>query len=308
MSFRGSPPSSPRSTTLLQGFWHGPPLGPLRRACLESFCSLGYEFHLYVYGPVDVPGGIILRDAAEIIPFQELFYYDNPESEAKDLGPFSDLFRFKLLSERGGWWIDVDTICLSPAIPSVDRAWAQQLPEVNSGAIGTGQLALARGDPLAIELYTRCLAKSRTNFRPREVLGPRLLSSVILEWGLPPNVFGRPETFYPLRFIEMFKLWLPEFCNEVEEKARDALFMPVFQSFPQYIGLDFVRLPPAHSYLWKFCRRYGDFTNRLCYDDEDVRRGTRAYFERNSRWAIRELTTVCGDSAVAELGIRARSA
>src|SRR6476660_7068055 len=103
--------------TVFQGFWHGPPLGPLRQACLNSFVRMGHRFELYTYGPLPVPAGVVLKEAEKIIPLAEVFYYENPRTGSKDLGPFSDLFRFKLLSERGGWWSDVDTICLSPDIP-----------------------------------------------------------------------------------------------------------------------------------------------------------------------------------------------
>src|SRR5680860_790579 len=113
---------NPWRPTVFQGFWHGPPLGVLRSACLRSFTELGYRFHLYTYERVDVPAGVLLMDAKEIIPFEEMFYYRNPITGRDDLGPFSDLFRFRLLDMRGGWWTDIDTVCLSSDIPSIFSA------------------------------------------------------------------------------------------------------------------------------------------------------------------------------------------
>src|SRR5215218_1765586 len=90
-----------RRPTVFQGFWHGPPLSVLYRTCLRSFTELGHRFHLYTYEPVDVPPGVDLLDANDIIPFEEIFYYRNPiTGRSDDLSPFSDLFRFRLLGMR----------------------------------------------------------------------------------------------------------------------------------------------------------------------------------------------------------------
>lgn len=276
-----------------QGFWHGAALGPLRLACLRSFLEHGYEVKIYTYVDQHLPDGIVRRDANDIIPIEEVFYYDNPHSGLQDLGPFSDLFRFKLLSERGGWWIDVDTICLSPDIPSVGRAWAQQLPEVNPAAIGTGQIAFAKGDPIVVELYETCLALSITDYQPREALGPHLLSRVVSEHDLSKNEFGSPDSFYPIRFIEMYKLWLPEFADEVRRRTAGAYFLPIFQSFPQYIGLEFSRYPPAGSILGDLCER--DTNAELDRHSADtIRAATRKFFAKHAAWALDELNAVAG--------------
>lgn len=290
--------------TVFQGFWHGPPLGLLREACLHSFIRMGHTFELYTYAPICVPDGIVLKNAEEIIPLDQMFYFDNPETGLKDLGPFSDLFRFKLLSDRGGWWIDVDTVCLSANIPIVDRAWAQQIPEINPNAIGSGQIAFRKGDLLAVELYSRCLALSRTKFQPREALGPHLISATIKEMQLPPNIFGSPETFYPIRWIEMFKLWLPQFYDEVKKRSRSALFMAIFQSFPQYIGLTLDKMPPPGSYLADICAAYLPPSDEIeHYRQEEIIDGTRAFFQRHASWAIQELRAVGGDATCAKLGL-----
>jgi hypothetical protein len=301
---RGSGHGPGPAPTVLQGFWHGPPLGPLRQACLNSFVRMGHTFELYVYEPVRVPDGVLLKQAEDVIPFGEVFYYRNPRTGLPDLGPFSDLFRFKLLSERGGWWSDVDTVCLSPDIPTVERAWAQELPELNPAAVGTSQLAMRKGDPLALELYARCLEISRGPFPHRESLGPHLISTTIRDLQLPPNVFGSPRTFYPIRWIEMFKLWLPQFSDEVIERSRAALFMPIFQSFPQYLGLTMAKMPPPGSFLAEVCRTYIPHLEGVeHYRPEEIVEGTRRFFDTNADWAVNELSVVCGGATLDQLGL-----
>src|SRR5437764_1467400 len=159
LDLRRRAPGRPHQT-VFQGFWHGPPLDVVLRACLQSFIEQGHAFHLYVYEPVDVPDGVVLMDANEVIPFEEIFYYRDPTTGRKDLGPFSDLFRFRLLDMRGGWWVDVDTVCLSSHIPQADSAWAREFPEYSPAALGTSSIALSEGSDLAKTLHEEYLALS----------------------------------------------------------------------------------------------------------------------------------------------------
>lgn len=66
--------------TTVQGFWYGDPLAPLHWACLNSFLEKGLGFDLYAYQELAVPKGVRLRDAAEIIPKEEMFFFANPHT------------------------------------------------------------------------------------------------------------------------------------------------------------------------------------------------------------------------------------
>ncbi|MEW9838530.1 glycosyltransferase family 2 protein [Mesorhizobium marinum] len=297
------------SKTVFNGFWHGPELGPMRMACLASFVRMGHQFELYTYEPVTVPKGVTIRDANTIIPLSEIFYYENQFTGRRDIGPFSDLFRFKLLMEKGGWWSDVDAFCLSKSIPTVERAWAQEKPELSPDAVGTSQIAFAANDSVVRELYESCLNLSKAGFSTREALGPLLISDVIRKNSLPTNCFGSPATFYPVRWIEMFKLWLPQFKNELNARLRKAIFLPTYASFPQYIGLDLGKYPPKGSYLADLCDKYiGGCLDLERYSAQEVLEGTRDFFSRNADWAPSELREVAGPESLLELGIHNLSA
>jgi hypothetical protein len=296
---------SPRRQTVFQGFWHGPPMGVLHRACLRSFTELGHRFHLYTYGPVDAPAGVELLDANEIIAFEEMFHYRNPITGRDDPGPFSDLFRFRLLGTRGGWWTDIDTVCLSSDIPEVDDAWAPEFPEHSATDIGTSQLALGQGSDLAKVLYMECLALSQSGFPRRESLGPNLLSRVIEERGLLRDNFGSAALFYPIRWIEAFKLWLPHFTDEILCKTAGATFLPLYQSVAQYQGVHVRRPPPAGSYLDQICKRFEITSDEgLRQDAETVTAKARDYFVDND-WAVDTMRRVAGgESTLVALGVR----
>ena len=197
---------------------------------------------------LDAGPGVIIRDANKIINREEIFYFANPATNEPNIAPFSDLFRFKLLHEIGGWWCDVDTICLSDSIPDWEYAWTRDAPEAFPASVGSAIIAFPKNDPVIQELYNRCHNLS-VNFTDRDDLGPNLISYVLGELGLPLDMSVEPDMFYSLRWIENFKFWLPEFREEIESKSVSAVFTPIFASFAKNVGIDFTRLPPTGCFL-----------------------------------------------------------
>jgi len=95
--------------TTMQSLWIGERLSKLELLSLQSFLANGHACHLYVYSDVgDVPSGVILKDAASIIPREFVF------KTGGSLSIFSDWFRHELLFACGGYWVDLDIVCLRP--------------------------------------------------------------------------------------------------------------------------------------------------------------------------------------------------
>src|SRR4051794_38380380 len=94
---------------IIQGLWIGPELSIMEQLSIASFLHNGHEYHLYVYDAVkNVPAGTVIDDANEILPASRIFQYKHQASYAG----FANFFRYKLLLDRGGWWVDTDVICL----------------------------------------------------------------------------------------------------------------------------------------------------------------------------------------------------
>jgi hypothetical protein len=92
---------------LVQSLWVGNRLSRMEEKSIKSFLKLGYTFHLYTYEKVkNVPKGTIIKDGNKIMPFDEVF------SLKSSFLPFSDIWRYKLLYEKGGYWVDLDMIAL----------------------------------------------------------------------------------------------------------------------------------------------------------------------------------------------------
>lgn len=99
---------------VVQSFWFGSHLPTLQRLSLASFVAHGHGFHLYAFEPIDnVPEGVTVLDASAILPPNSVFTYQRGFGRGS-ASAFSNLFRYKLLSERGGWWVDTDVVCLRP--------------------------------------------------------------------------------------------------------------------------------------------------------------------------------------------------
>ena len=113
---------------IINGLWissDGKPLSNLERLCIYSFCANGHDFHLWTYGdlpniPQDTaPGKLVIRDAAEILPQSKIFFVK------KSLAGFSDWFRWELMRQIGGWYVDMDEVCLRPFNFSADIVFSE---------------------------------------------------------------------------------------------------------------------------------------------------------------------------------------
>jgi hypothetical protein len=115
--------------TLVNALWLGQKtLGTLELMTIHSFTSYGAEFHLWHYEPLNAewPKGLVLRDGNEILPKEKIFRY--PHNMILGFGHgsyvgFSEIFRYKVLYEKGGWWSDMDVTCLKPLDEITDDYW-----------------------------------------------------------------------------------------------------------------------------------------------------------------------------------------
>lgn len=108
-----------KENLVVNGLWIGEELSAMELLTLHSFTKNGHQFHLWAYDSLKqpLPKGVLVKDANEIIPEEEVFSYrhENQFGHGKgSVAGFSDVFRYKLLFDNGGWWVDMDVTCLSP--------------------------------------------------------------------------------------------------------------------------------------------------------------------------------------------------
>ena len=102
----------PEAWRTVKTLWIGDSLELFEQLSLKSFLSCGHDVEIFTYGEVEnIPAGANVRDANEIIPENEIFYYEDGKHR-KGLGAFSNWFRYRMLNREGGIWVDTDIICL----------------------------------------------------------------------------------------------------------------------------------------------------------------------------------------------------
>lgn len=108
-----------KSNIIVNGLWIGKELSLIELLTINSFINNGHSFILWAYDDIstELPDRVLVKDASEIIPKGEIFKYrfSNQFGHGKgSYAGFSDIFRYKLLYEYGGWWTDMDVCCLKP--------------------------------------------------------------------------------------------------------------------------------------------------------------------------------------------------
>jgi hypothetical protein len=171
----------------VSSLWIGPALGILERLAITSFLRQGHEYHLYCYDEIaNIPAGTIVKDANAVLPASRIFCYQRGPGKGS-VAAFANLFRYKLLLENGGWWVDADIVCLKPFDFPDPMVFASEQLTVSSSQTANAVLRLPAGHIVARHCYE--LADRR---EPRTLnwgdTGPRLLHQVVTTHGLTPLV------------------------------------------------------------------------------------------------------------------------
>jgi mannosyltransferase OCH1-like enzyme len=169
----------------------------MEQLSITSFLQNGHEYHLYCYDEIkNVPTGVILRDATEIVPGSEIFYYPRGP-EKGSVAAFANLFRYKLLLERGGWWVDTDVVCLRPFDFNAPIVLASQ--RASGGKHTTNAvLKLPPNHMISRLCFEASQQEDRTKLTWAKT-GPTLVDRIVREQGLQHFV-QEPEVFCPLDY------------------------------------------------------------------------------------------------------------
>ncbi|HKH44565.1 MAG TPA: hypothetical protein VKM72_07870 [Thermoanaerobaculia bacterium] len=179
---------------IVQGLWIGDALSKMEQLSIASFLRQGHEFHLYTYGAVSgVPPGTVVRDAEAVIPASRIFFYPHE----KFYGAFSNLFRYKLLLANGGWWADVDMVCLEPFDFPTEHVFASE--PAPGGAVPTaGLLRAPAGSAAMAEACEICESKDPERISWGET-GAKLVRELLERHGLM-GCLQPPEVFCPIPY------------------------------------------------------------------------------------------------------------
>jgi len=192
-----------KTLPIIQSLWIGGELSVMERLCIASFLRNGHEFHLYAYNDVTkVPEGAVLKDAGDIIGSDRIFKYKDRDTYAG----FSNVFRYKLLFERGNYWVDTDVVCLKPFTSESDYVFAKSKRVKSDG----GDLvpfwieSCVIKTPPGAEVMNYCYEESIKR-NPKELnfgdIGPGLLEVGLNKFNLEKYV-AAAGVYCPLTYTE----------------------------------------------------------------------------------------------------------
>ena len=166
----------------VSSFWDGE-LSLLEKLCITSFVRQGVTYNLYVYdAPAELPPGVILKDAAAILPRDKVFRYSAGEFNLGSIAGFTNLFRYTVIHQLGGWWIDTDVCLLSPFAFKEDETYYEESSQTEPFYVSTSCFKAMSNSAVMAECLRRFGEKDVTRVVHGET-GPRLLTDSILSLG-----------------------------------------------------------------------------------------------------------------------------
>lgn len=189
---------------IIQGLWIGPELSVMEQLSISSFLQNGHEYHLYVYDELkNIPAGTTVKDANEILPSQSIFQYQQHPSYAG----FTNFFRYKLLLERGGWWVDTDTVCLKPFDFPEEYVFSSEMAN-GLEFVTSGIIKASAGSEVMAYAWGVCQTKDPEQLIWGET-GSQLIGAAVRKFSL--EKFQKPpHVFCPLGYAEWHRVLEPE--------------------------------------------------------------------------------------------------
>jgi hypothetical protein len=136
-----------------------------------------------------------IKDGNDIVPEADI-------SEFKHLAHFADWFRYNLLLKRGGWWVDMDTVCLQPfdgwghpfvSWRGADHVISEQHDRAGGFAVNNAYLRASPGSPVMAWIVRQAMKVDRKSMG-WEATANTLCLQAVAKFRLPvqPLVFFNP--------------------------------------------------------------------------------------------------------------------
>jgi len=237
---------------LFRSLWIGDALSPHERLCIQSFLAHGHEFELFVYRPVaNVPQGCRFVDAREILPEDQVFAYSVGPGKGS-YSAFSNWFRYKLLLDVGGWWVDTDVVCLTADVSEPAIAMAREDDAV--GRVNCAIMRFPAGHPAMRYAYETAVAAGQGVGWAQ--IGPVLTTETVQRFGLE-SWLAPTRSFYPIPYREFSATLRPSQHDYVAARTTGATFLHLWNEMIRRAQYNKDCRPPAGSYLRGLFDRHG---------------------------------------------------
>jgi hypothetical protein len=212
---------------------------------LRSFADRGHRVELFTYdfSGVDVPDWIVRRNAAEIWPADKILTYK------KDIGAgsfalHSNLFRYALLYQCGGWWTDLDVMLLSGSFPESEFFFTMETTDAQRATFSI--LKFPPEHPAMKEARDHCVNIGESPYYGET--GTDLFSQMVHKYRLAPHAHPM-QLAYPISALDVPRLFDPEEVDSIQQQCAEACFLHLFNETWRRAGIPNNLGPPAGSFV-----------------------------------------------------------
>ncbi len=228
-------------SNVIRTFWHGSDLSVYEELSLSSFVRLGHQVQVFSYHPLRAIAGVERLDAATILPEAEVFTYQTGPGKGS-FAAFSNWFRYKMLHQLGGTWIDADVLCLKPffTLPSPCVGWQ------DSSLCNSAVMRFPPGHPLTKQMYDRARELGQDVVWGQT--GPRLLTEIVLDNRDQVSILPR-QAFYPIAWRDAWRTLSSREARRCERAGATSYCVHWWNEMMRRIGVGRDKLPPEGSYI-----------------------------------------------------------
>jgi hypothetical protein len=246
---------------IVQSLWIGDTLSQMEQICLRSFILNGHDFHLYTYSRIpNLPKGVTPRDANEILPLEFLQKFQYVRNSQFSVSAGSNVFRYKLLRQNGGIWVDTDVVCLRPF----------ELHQEYVFPLTSGRLLIGRDDEFSVDSWflktpqqsdfmSYCY-ETAADCAGRKMdwgeIGPVLVTSAVKKFGF--EKFCRGPMFFPINWARIDLFTTDTLVSRLtwQTFSRYSIAMHLYRVMWHLRGIDPNSTFPKHSIYELLKQRY----------------------------------------------------
>jgi hypothetical protein len=239
----------------ISSLWVGGKLSWLEQLSLMSWVRSGHTVRLYSYETLQVPSGVILCEASDIVTREQVF--QNPTSTS--FAGFSNVFRYHLMVKRPQEiWVDTDMVAGSTPLRSAPYIYGFESKNVINGAI----FRAPHDSSLTAELIEKSEEIDKAAFRWGE-LGPKLVTRSVQNNNLAALARDK-SVFYEIDALEAWKFFSSNHAQEIRLRTLKSEGIHIWNEALKLANFPVrQKTPQAGSFLADKLKQFGLFPNDL---------------------------------------------
>ena len=217
-----------------------------------SFKENGFDVNIWSYEELDLPDGINLRDASQIIE-KNLLNKFKQNFQKSNMSSFSNLFRYELIKQQQGWWFDSDCICIESVDKFVELASDEPfiLGLENTNLVGSSVMYVndLRINQALLDEINLKIKNNNYNFYWGEI-GPYLITDVFKNLDIFDSVKDK-KLFFSIEPENFNLLFEKKSYQSVVYKLEGSFVCHTWNEMFRKFDINKTYTPPEGSYIYK---------------------------------------------------------